>query len=349
MIELRSDTFTVPTDRMRSAMAGACVGDDVYGEDPTVNRLEELATHLLGKDAACYMPSGTMANLASILAHCQHGTKVIVGDDTDIFKFEAGGAAVCGGLVYAPVPNEPDGTLCQAALDAQFSEDYADPQLAPPALICLENTHCGRSGAVLPLDYLAETRAYAARRSVPLHMDGARIFNAAIALDVPPARIAAYADSVQFCLSKGLGAPVGSMVTGTVDFITRVRRYRKMLGGGMRQAGVIAAAGVVALEEMVGRLADDHANARRLAAGLARLPGIVVDREDVQTNIVIFRLANPAVTPEAFIADLQAHGVAIGELGPGRLRAVTHHGIEAADIDRSLSIAADVLSARSTI
>ena len=346
MIELRSDTFTVPTGRMRSAMAKAAVGDDVYGEDPTVAHLEEIAAGMLGKEAACYMPSGTMANLASILAHCPRGTKVIAGDDTDIFKFEAGGAAVCGGLMYAPVPNEPDGTLRRAALEAHFSEDYDDPQLAPPALVCLENTHCGCGGAVLSLGYLADMRDFTARRFVPLHMDGARIFNAAVALDMPPARIAAYADSVQFCLSKGLGAPVGSVVTGTAEFITRVRRYRKMLGGGMRQAGIIAAAGVVALEEMVERLADDHANARQLAAGLARLPGIALDREDVQTNIVMFRLAGSTITPAAFIADLLSRGVAIGELSPGRLRAVTHHGIEAADVDKALSIAADVLSAR---
>jgi threonine aldolase len=344
MIELRSDTFTVPTERMRERMSRAVVGDDVYGEDPTVNLLEETAAAMLGKEAACFMPSGTMANLTAMLAHASRGAKIVVAADSDIFRFEAGGASVCGGITYGPVPSEPDGSLSWPALKAEFDVDPADAQLAPPALICLENTHCARGGVALPLSYLSAVRAYADRERVPVHMDGARIFNAAAALRVPAAQLAAAADSVQFCLSKGLCAPVGSVLTGSRNFVARARRYRKMLGGGMRQAGVIAAAGLVALEEMVGRLAEDHVTARLLAAGLAAVPGITVDQKDVQTNIVMFRLIDPGLPPARFVAELRARGVALMELTPGRLRAVTHHDVTSAHIDIALSVIGEFMT-----
>lgn len=338
MIELRSDTFTLPTPAMIDAMARAPLGDDVYGEDPTVNQLEAMAAQRFGKEAACLLPSGTMANLTAILAHCPRGAKVLVGDETDIYIYEAGGASVCGGVVYEPIRTQPDGTLRISDLAAGFPEDPSDPQFALPALICLEDTHNRCGGTVLSLDYLRDVHEFARNRGVFVHLDGARIFNAAVALGVGVAEIARYADSVQFCLSKGLSAPVGSMVVGTGEFINRVRRWRKMLGGGMRQAGIIAAAGIVALEQMVDRLAEDHANARRLAAGLARIPGIALVTEAVPTNIVFFRLTDERFTVPRFIAAAARRGLRIGELGHGRIRAVTHAGISAADVDEAVAI-----------
>lgn len=338
MIELRSDTFTLPTPAMMAAMARAPLGDDVYGEDPAVNRLEAMAAERFGKEAACLLPSGTMANLTAILAHCPRGAKVLVGNETDIYIYEAGGASVCGGVVYEPIPTQPDGTLRISDLAAGFPEDASDPQFAVPALICLEDTHNRCGGTVLPLEYLRAVQDLAHSRGVAVHLDGARIFNAAVALGVGVAEIAQCADSVQFCLSKGLSAPVGSMVVGTGELISRVRRLRKMLGGGMRQAGIIAAAGIVALEQMVDRLAEDHANARRLAAGLARIPGIELVTREVQTNIVFFRLTDERFTVPRFIAAAARQGLRIGELGHGRIRAVTHAGISAADVDEAAAI-----------
>lgn len=343
MIELRSDTFTLPTPAMQAAIAGATLGDDVYGEDPTVRALEEQAAHTLGKAAACLMPSGTMANLAAIMAHCPRGSKALVGNESDIFIYEAGGASICGGVVYEPIPTQPDGRLLLSDLAQACPEDSQDPQFALPALICLENTHNRCGGAVLPLDYLRQVARFARDRGLPVHMDGARIFNAAVALGIAPAEVAGYADSVQFCLSKGLSAPIGSMLVGDAAFVERARRTRKMLGGGMRQSGIIAAAGIVAIEQMVDRLAEDHANARRLAEGLARLPGIQVDPCMVQTNIVFFRVVDDRFTWRTFVESARRQGLRIGELGYGRIRAVTHYGISAQDVDDALEIIADVL------
>jgi len=330
-IELRSDTFTLPSAAMREAMAGAELGDDVYGEDPTVRRLEELAARMVGKEAACLMPSGTMANLAAILAHCPRGHELLVGDESDIYLYEAGGASVLGGVVYHPLPTRPDGTIPPQALEQEL-RDAEDPQFARAGLVCLENTHNRCGGVVLPLAYLQRVRDFARSHALPVHMDGARLFNAAVALGVCPAEIARYADSLQFCLSKGLAAPVGSMVAGTTAFIRDVRRLRKMLGGGMRQAGVIAAAGIVALEQMVDRLAEDHLHARLLAEGLARIPGIEVDPGAVQTNIVLFRVTDQRFSCERFIKLARRAGVRVGEFGHGRIRAVTHYGIAARDV-----------------
>jgi threonine aldolase len=341
VIELRSDTFTQPTARMRAAMVRAPLGDDGYGEDPTVLRLERLAAARLGKEAACLMPSGTMANLASIMAHAPRGSTVLVGAESDVYLYEAHGAAVLGGVSYQPIGTRPDGTLDLADLAAGLPADPDDPQFAPPALICLENTHNRSGGRILPPAYQARVAAFAARQGLPLHLDGARIFNAAVGLGVPVAEVARHADSVQFCLSKGLSAPVGSIVVGSGEFVARVRRIRKMLGGGMRQAGVLAAAGIVALEEMVQRLAEDHANARRLAAGLATVPGVVVDPPP-QTNMVMFRV--PHLAPPAFVAAAARAGVAVGGFGHGRIRAVTHHGVTAADVDAAVDAIAGVLA-----
>jgi len=255
-------TFTLPTKQMLQAMQAAELGDDVYAEDPTVRELERLAAELLGKQAACFMPSGTMCNLTAILSHCERGANVIVGEESDIFVDEAGGASVCGGVMYHAVPHRADGGLDLAAVREAFPADPADPQFALPALLCLENPQNQCGGKILPMSYLRSVAELARQQRIPVHLDGARIFNAALGLGVPVEEIAAQADSVQFCLSKGLGAPVGSLLTGTVEFIGRARRLRKMLGGGMRQAGVLAAAGIVALRQRA-RLAEDHRTATR--------------------------------------------------------------------------------------
>jgi threonine aldolase len=343
MIELRSDTFTKPTPEMLAAVQDAELGDDVYGEDPTVRRLESLAAELLGKESACLAPSGTMANLASILAHCERGRKAIVGDESDIFLYEAGGPSVCGGVVLEPLRTARDGRLPLEELEEALTVDAVDPQFSLPGLVCLETPHNRCGGVVLPLDYLRDAARLTRRAGVPLHLDGARIFNAAVALGVDAADVAAHADSVQFCLSKGLSAPIGSVVAGGADFVAGVRRVRKMLGGGMRQAGIVAAPGIVALEQMVERLAEDHANARRLAEGLAGLEGIDLDLDFVQTNVVVFRV--PGVPWRRFLRELRRCGVAASEFGHGRIRMVTHAGISAEDAERAVEAAGEALAA----
>jgi threonine aldolase len=325
---------------MRAAMTSAPLGDDVYGEDPTVNRLEALAAERLGKEAACLMPSGTMANLAALLSHARRGEKALVGAESDIYLYEAAGASVCGGIAYEPIPNRPDGTLDDAALVESIPDDPHDAQFALPSVICLENTHNRCGGVVVPLDYQARVAHFARERSLRVHLDGARLFNAAVALGVAPEKVVQDADSAQFCLSKGLRAPIGSMVVGDGPFVESVRRVRKMLGGGMRQAGVIAAAGIVALDEMVDRLADDHALARRLADGLAEIPGVFLT-SPVQTNIVLFRVEG--VDAGALIEAAARSGVALYPFGYGRVRAVTHADVTAADIDRALEVLAGVV------
>ncbi|MEV7612038.1 low-specificity L-threonine aldolase [Streptomyces sp. NPDC089799] len=344
MIELRSDTFTLPTAEMRLAMEQAELGDDVYGEDPTVLALEALAAKVTGMAAACLMPSGTMANLAAIMAHSPRGSKVLVGAESDIYVYEAGGATVCGGVVYEPIPNQPDGTLSLEDLAKAFPDDMEDPQFALPSLICLENTQNRCGGSILPQEYLARVADFAAARGVAVHMDGARLFNAAVGADVPVADITQYADSVQFCLSKGLSAPIGSILAGDADFIVRARRIRKMLGGGMRQAGFIAAAGIVAIES-ASRLSQDHALARRLARGLAEIDGIDVQPDSVQTNIVMFRVGEDRFTWQEFVDACKLRGLAVAELGHGRIRAVTHAGVEEQDIEDALEIVRELLSA----
>jgi threonine aldolase len=334
VIDLRSDTVTQPTPAMREAMARAEVGDDVYGEDPTVNRLQELAAEKLGKPAALFVPSGTMGNLVALLTHCGRGDEVIIGDQQHSFTSEVAGMAALGGIQPRPVPNQRDGTL---ALQDIRSAIRADNIHYPRTrLIMLENTHLRANGAPLRPDYLKQVRAVADENGLLIHTDGARIFNAAVALHVPVAELARDSDSVQFCLSKGLSAPVGSVLVGSQDFIAEAQRNRKMVGGGMRQAGVLAAAGIVALETMVDRLADDHANAKYLAENLADLPGIVLNPETVKTNMVLFAVEPDGLDADELAARIEREGILIQARGKYLLRAATHYGIDRADVERAI-------------
>ncbi len=340
-IDLRSDTVTRPTAAMRRAMAAAEVGDDQYGEDPTVNRLEERAAELMGKEAAVFVSSGTMGNLVALLAHCGRGDEAILGDESHIFWYESGGAAALGGIPFNLRPTSRLGRLDPTDLAAQIRT--VRPGYPRTGVVCIENTHNRCGGTVLPLEVLRELTGIARERSVPVHMDGARIFNAAAALGVPAATIAREVDTVQFCLSKGLAAPVGSLVAGDAPIVEAARRGRKIVGGAMRQAGVIAAAGLVALEEMVDRLPEDHARARRLAEGLAEIPGVTVDLETVQTNIVIFRPPSD-LDPAAVIDGMAAEGIRISNYGLRGLRMVTHYEIDDAAVDQALQAAASVMA-----
>jgi threonine aldolase len=297
---------------------------------------------MIGKEAAVLVPTGTMGNLSAVLAHGGRGERVILGDECHIYRYEAGGASALGGLIYHALPNRADGTIDLDAMRAAAAASD-DSHQSPPGLICLENTHNRCGGVVLPISYMAAAHAIAQEHGLPLHLDGARVFNAAVALGVDVRAITQHVDSVQFCLSKGLSAPVGSLVAGTRPFIARVRRMRKLLGGGMRQAGVFAAAGVVALREMVDRLADDHANARTLAAGLADLPGLSVDMNLVQSNIVRFELYTERLSVDDLLAGLRERGVLMGGMGGKLVRAVTHYGIGEDDIDRAVQAIRETL------
>jgi len=342
-IDLRSDTVTLPSPQMREAMYRAELGDDVFGEDPTVNRLEQMAAERVGKEAALLVVSGTMGNLVSVLTHCGRGDEIILGDMAHTFLYEAGGTAALGGVHPRTVPNQPDGTLRLQDIEAAIRSDNV--HFPRTRLICLENTHNRCSGAVLTPQYMTQVGSLARRRGLSLHLDGARIFNAAVALGVGVRALTRDADSVSFCLSKGLAAPVGSLVCGSKAFNAEARRTRKVLGGGMRQAGIIAAAGVVALTEMVDRLQEDHDNARRLAVGIVGIDGLSIDPARVQTNIVYFDLVRDKPHGEEFAREAARHGLRILSVGPNRLRAVTHYGISAEDIDQALSILADAYSA----
>jgi threonine aldolase len=341
-IDLRSDTVTLPTPAMREAMASAEVGDDVMGEDPSINRLEAMAAERVGKEAALFVASGTMGNLVSVLTHCGRGEEIIVGDHGHLFLFEAGSVSAVGGIHSRQVPNQPDATLDLAEVEAAIRPD--DDHFPRTRLICLENTHNRCGGACLTPDYMRQVRGLADKYNLKIHLDGARVFNAAVALGVDVRELTRDADSVSFCLSKGLSAPVGSLVCGSADFIREARRARKVLGGGMRQGGVIAAAGIVALEQMVGRLADDHVNARRLAQGLADTPGIALDPGRVQTNIVYFDLEEGAPDAAEFCGRIAERGVKMGRTGARRIRAVTHHGIEADHIEQALAVVSQVMA-----
>ena len=333
VIDLRSDTTTQPTPAMRRAMAEAEVGDDVYGEDPTVNRLEETAAARLGKEAGLFVVSGSMGNLVSALSWCNRGDEAYMGVDAHILVNEMGSIATVGGVQMRPLPNDHRGMIDVDALDSTISP--VGGLFPHAALVCLENTHNRGNGAAFTVAEMSPAVEVARAHGMAVHMDGARIFNASVALGVPPAELASVADSVSFCLSKGLSCPVGSVVVGSSDFIARARRARKMLGGGMRQAGVIAAAGLVALDTMVDRLADDHANAKRLAQGLAVLPGVVVDPEAIETNIV-YAVLEDGRGPE-LAAALKERGV----LANGRfdwVRFVTRNGITAEDVGEALDV-----------
>lgn len=343
VIDLRSDTVTHPTAAMRSAMAAAEVGDDVFGEDPTVNRLEAMVAEMLGKEAAVFVSSGTMGNLISVLGHCGRGDEMILGDAAHIFRSEQGGAAALGGVHPYTIHNEADGTLDLTRVEEAIRAD--DQHLPVTRLICLENTHNFCGGRVLPAAYMDAAGDLAHRHGLKLHVDGARLWNAAVALNVSPARLVQNADSVSVCLSKGLAAPVGSVVAGDRDFIRRARRNRKVVGGSMRQAGVIAAAGIVAITEMVERLADDHANAKRLAEGLDQVPGIEIDPTTVESNIIFFRLTSEEVTPVDLAAGMREHGVLLSASSSRRMRAVTHYQVTPDDVEHVLAAVNAVMAA----
>ncbi len=343
MIDLRSDTVTRPTPAMREAMARAEVGDDVYGEDPTVNRLQEMAAARMGKEAALFVPSGTMGNLAAILAHCQRGDEVMLGDKSHTFLYEAGGISALGGIHSRQIPNQPDGSLRLQDLEAGLRGP--DAHFPPSRLICLENTHNRCGGTYQTPEYTRQVAEFAHAHGLAVHLDGARLFNAAIAQGVDVQEFTRHVDSVTFCLSKGLAAPVGSVLCGTREFIRRAHRVRKMLGGGMRQAGVLAAAGIVALETMVERLAEDHVRARRLAEGLAFLPGLILDYGLPATNMVFLSLTADVPLSAREIAErIRAHGVLVGVIGPRQFRLVTHYEIDDAGVDQAIAAFRAVLS-----
>ena len=335
IIDLRSDTVTKPTPEMRRAMYEAEVGDDVYGEDPTVNRLEAMAAQRMGKEAAVFVASGTMANLVSGLTHCQRGDEALVGHKCHILMYEVASLAAFGGVQLRTVPNDERGMMDPDEVEAAIRPD--NDHQPRTAMVAVENTHNRCSGGVLDSEDIGALAEIAHRHGAKFHIDGARIYNASVALGVPPAELARPADTISFCLSKGLSCPVGSLVCGSKETIHRVRRHRKMVGGGMRQAGIIAAAGIVALDSMIVRLVEDHDNAKRLAQGLAHLPGILLDPGTIQTNIVIFEVkGRPA---EEFIDALKAMGVLASFPERGKVRMVTHYGITTEDIGEALNVA----------
>ena len=342
-IDLRSDTVTKPTPEMREAMAEAEVGDDVYRDDPTVNRLEELAAEMLGKEAALFVPSGTMGNLLALLVHCQRGDEVIVGNQSHIYLNEAGGMSALGGIQACPVKNQPDGTLALDDILASIrTEDVHHPITR---LICLENTQNICGGVPLTPDYTREVGELAHRNHLFLHVDGARIFNAAAAQNIRVTDLVEPADSVMFCLSKGLVAPIGSMLVSTGKFIARARHLRKMLGGGMRQVGVLAAAGIISLEKMTKRLGHDHARAKKLADRLRKVNGLVVDQNSPYTNMVYLNLSDDVQSNAQHITQkMKDHGVLVDAENSRRFRLVTHYWIDDQAVDKTISAFQRVLN-----
>lgn len=341
-IDLRSDTVTLPTQTMRQAIYNAELGDDVFGEDPATNRLEKMAAERMGKEAAMLVASGTMGNLVSILTHCRRGEEVILGDQSHTFVYEAGGMSALGGIHPHTVINQPDGTMRLEDIESAIRGNNV--HFPRSRLICLENTHNRCCGSALTPQYTETVAKLASERGLSMHLDGARIFNAAVALGVDVTELTHNANSVSFCLSKGLSSPVGSVVCGTSQFIAEARRNRKILGGGMRQSGIIAAAGITALEQMVDRLAEDHENARRLAEGIARIPGLSIELNRIQTNIVYFNIADDRFTAGKLMTQLADRGIKILLTGPSRLRAVTHYGISTEDINSALAALNEVMT-----
>jgi threonine aldolase len=340
VIDLRSDTVTHPSPEMRRAMADAEVGDDVFGDDPTVIALEERAAELTGKEAALFVSSGTMGNLVSLMAQVPRGGEIIAGEGNHSFAHEAGNFAVIVGATMKNLPWDERGRMDPTQIRLSFRDPH-DVHEPITSLVMLENTHSDSMAQPLPPDYVNEVGRVAHEQGVPLHMDGARIFNASVALDTPVHELLAAADSATFCLSKGLACPVGSVVVGSTELIWRARRARKLVGGGMRQVGVLAAPGLIALRDgptgMIERLAEDHVNARRLADGIADMPGVVgLDPARARTNFVFFELARPELRMP-FLAALADDGVLMIDYpGSQRVRAVTHYGIDTADVDAAI-------------
>jgi len=335
LIDFRSDTVTKPTLAMRQAMADAEVGDDVYGEDPTINRLETLAAEILGTKAAIFATSGTQSNLLALLSHCERGDEYIVGQQAHTYRYEGGGGAVFGSIQPQPIDAEPDGTLDLQKVKRAIKPH--DVHFARTRLLCLENTH---NGKVLPVAYHSQAAEFAREHGLGLHIDGARIFNAVVKLGVDVREISQYADTISVCLSKGLGAPVGSVLCGPTDLIQKARRWRKLLGGGMRQAGILAAAGIIALTEHVGRLAEDHANADLLARELRTIEGISVDPLSAQTNMVFIRLTSH--THQEFAEYLKSRGILVSPRDSIRL--VTHLDITTEDVKTFVTAVKDFLA-----
>ena len=343
ILDFRSDTVTKPTPQMRESMAYAEVGDDVYQEDPTVNRLQTMAAEMTGQEAGLYVSSGTMGNLTSILSHCQRGDEIIVGKKAHIFLYEATGAAALGGVNIQTIPNQEDGTFSLDDLRSAIRPE--DPHQPITKLVSIENTHNRCNGVSLSPEYTEQISLFAKHHGLVFHIDGARIFNAAIDQKVPVSELTKHADSITFCLSKGLSAPVGSVICGSQAFINKAHRIRKQLGGGMRQAGIIAAAGIVALETMVDRLAEDHQNARMLAEGLATIPGLQVDLSNQHTNMVYLSLSNDVPLTLSELRDLlEKFGLLVGG-GSDRIRMVTHSGVD----KTSVEIAIDLIKTNLTV
>ncbi len=332
-IDFVSDTVTLPTKEMREAMFNAEVGDDVLEEDPTINKLESLAAKKIGKEAALFVPSGTMGNTVAILTHCKRGHEIIVEKTSHIFEYEVGGVSSLAGVMPHIITAEKGIFNPRVIENAIREEDIHYPETG---LICLENTHNRQGGTVTPLDTMKEIYHIAHNNNIPVHLDGARIFNAALFLEIDAVVIAKYADSVMFCLSKGLCAPVGSILAGNKEFIMKARKNRKLLGGGMRQAGFLAAAGIVALEKMIDRLREDHENARRLAEGLFKIDGLYIDMERVQTNMVYVHVDKLGISSNQFIQKLDVFNVRCERESPTEVRFVTHYGINQKDIDTTI-------------
>jgi threonine aldolase len=348
IIDLRSDTVTQPTPEMRQAMANAAVGDDVYGEDPTVNALQEMAAGMLGKQAGLFVASGTMGNLVAVLAHCGRGDEAILGKQSHTYLFEAGGISALGGVHSCQLPNQPDGTMNLDDIRNAIRTD--DAHFPTTRLICLENTHNRCGGVALGVEYTQAVGELAQQNGLRLHLDGARLFNASAATGAGARELAAPADSVTICLSKGLCAPVGSVLCGSREFVYQAHRIRKQLGGGMRQAGVLAAAGIVSLQQMTGRLGQDHERARWLANGLGRIPGVLLDPGTPYTNMLFFSLAEDAFpaqingSPAEFLVEqLARRGVRIGIAGANRFRMVTHYWIDDRAVDLVIQAFAEIL------
>jgi threonine aldolase len=341
-IDLRSDTFTQPTPAMREAMANAEVGDDVFEEDPTLKELEMLAAKKTGKESALFVPSGTMGNLISVLSHCQRGDEVLLGDRSHIFLHEVGGISALGGVHPRTLPNNKDGTLPLLLVEQSIrQEDIHSPSTR---LICLENTHNFCQGSPISPEYMDSLVDLAEKYGLKVHLDGARLFNAAVALDIDVEVLTKRVDTVMFCLSKGLSAPVGSIICGERGFIQRARKFRKMVGGGMRQAGHLAAAGLVALESLTERLKDDHLHAKLLAEQLASFDGIELDQNTVKTNIIFFKLNHPRIDEDLFLRSLEANSIKVLMTDPGIFRAVLHLEITREQVETVAKVIQSVLN-----
>jgi threonine aldolase len=335
IVDLRSDTVTQPTPEMREAMASAVVGDDVYGEDPTVNKLQEMAAEMLGKEAGLFVPSGTMGNLSASLAHCQRGDEAILGNMAHIFLYEAGGISALGGVQTHQLPNQPDGSILLEDIILAIRPN--DPHQPVTRMVALENTHNRCGGTYQTPDYTTQVCDLAHQRGLAVHLDGARIFNASSAQGCDVKKLVDPVDSVTFCLSKGLCAPVGSILCGTRAIITRAHRIRKQLGGGMRQSGILAAAGIIALEKMVGRLKEDHERAKRLVVGLRKVAGVILEEGSATTNMVFLSISEevPSST-QKICKSLEEQGIRVGTVGDRRFRLVTHYWITDDDIEHTI-------------